>query len=67
MVKANRGVECIFGYMPNELIGYKINKVMPSLFASVHDDFVGNFLKRGHSNFIDRNQNLLIENKQKYL
>lgn len=33
MIKANRGVENIFGYMPNELLGYKINKIMPRLFA----------------------------------
>jgi PAS domain-containing protein len=33
MIKANRGVEVIFGYMPNELQGYKINKIMPKLFA----------------------------------
>ena len=67
MVKANRGVEYIFGYMPNELQGCKINKIMPRLFAQVHDEFIQNFLKRGHSTFIDKNQFLLIENKLHFL
>lgn len=33
IVKCNRGVENIFGYMPNELQGSKINKIMPKLYA----------------------------------
>lgn len=33
IIKANRGVEYIFGYMPNELQGYRVNKVMPRLFS----------------------------------
>lgn len=49
IIKANRGVEHIFGYMPNELQGSRINKIMPRLFAQVHDEFIQNFLKRGHS------------------
>ena len=55
VTQANRGVEHIFGYTPKELKGYKINKFMPKLFRQVHDDFFANFLKRGHSNFIDKN------------
>ena len=65
--RANRGVENIFGYMPSELQGYRINKVMPRLFSSVHDEFVQGFLRRGHSSFIDKNQFLLIENKMRFL
>ena len=55
ITKANRGVEHIFGYVPNDLKGYRINKVMPRLFSQVHDEFFDIFLKKGHSSFIDRN------------
>lgn len=40
ITKANRGVELLFGYMPNELLGYKVNKIMPRLFSQVHDEFI---------------------------
>lgn len=33
ITKANRGIELIFGYMPNELEGYRVNKLMPKMFA----------------------------------
>ncbi len=67
ITKANRGVELIFGYMPNELQGYRVNKIMPRLFSQVHDEFISTFLKRGHSTFIDKSQFLIIENKMKFI
>lgn len=33
----------------------------------MHDEFIQGFLRRGHSNFIDKNQFLLIENKMRFL
>lgn len=40
---------------------------MPKIFSHIHDESILNFLKKGHSNFIDRNQFLLIENKLRFI
>ena len=67
IMKCSKGVEIIFGYTPEELSGLKIAKLMPNLFATVHERLINNFLKRGSSKFLDKNQYLLIENKCNYL
>ena len=40
ILKSNRGVEHIFGYTPSELQEFKINKILPRLFAQVQDEFI---------------------------
>jgi len=55
IIKANRGVESVFGYTPSELNQKRINHLMPYLFAQIHDDFLKGFLRAGKTNFIERN------------
>ncbi|MDP3334044.1 MAG: PAS domain S-box protein [Methylococcaceae bacterium] len=38
MVSANTAVETIFGFKPEELVGSRINKLMPSLPITINDD-----------------------------
>lgn len=45
----------VFGYDPKDLIGSRINKLMPAPFAAIHDKFMNTFLMKGKSNFLERN------------
>lgn len=53
--QANSSSRFVFGYDPRDLIGSKINKLMPSPFANIHDKFLSIFLAKGKSNFLERN------------
>ena len=55
IMKVNKAVDALLNYAPHELQGSKIEKVMPSLYTHVHEEFMHQFLKRGYSRFIDKN------------
>jgi PAS domain S-box-containing protein len=57
--RVSRGIDQLLGFTPEELKGSKIEKIMPSLYAHIHEEFMQGFLKRGYSRFIDKNQFLL--------
>lgn len=59
VVRVSRGIDQILGFSPDEVKGSKIEKIMPALYAQVHEDFMQGFLRRGNSAFIDKNQYLL--------
>lgn len=65
--QANSSNRFVFGYDPKDLIGSRINKVMPGPFSALHDKFMMNFLAQGKSNFLDRNQPLPIITKEGFL
>jgi hypothetical protein len=57
----------VFGYEAKDLIGFKINKLMPAPFSQIHDKFLGNFLQKGKSSFVEQNQALPIITKDGHL
>ena len=65
--QANSQTRFVFGYDPKDLIGSRINKLMPPPFASIHDKFLGGFLNKGKSTFLERNQTLPVITKDGYL
>jgi len=38
--QSNSSTRFVFGYDPKDLIGSKINKLMPAPFAAIHDKFM---------------------------
>ena len=65
--QANSSTRFVFGYDPKDLIGSRINKLMPTPFAAVHDKFMTRFLSQGKSNWLDRNQPLAVMTKEGFL
>jgi PAS domain S-box-containing protein len=65
--QANSSTRFVFGYDPKDLVGSRINKLMPSPFASIHDKFLSVFLDKGKSTFLERNQPLAIITKEGHL
>jgi PAS domain S-box-containing protein len=53
--QANSSTRFVFGYDPKDIIGSRINKLMPAPFAAIHDRLMMNFLSKGKSMFLDRN------------
>jgi PAS domain S-box-containing protein len=53
--QANSSTRFVFGYDPKDIIGSRINKLMPPPFAAIHDRLMMNFLSKGKSAFLDRN------------
>jgi len=53
--QANSSSRFVFGYDPRDLIGSKINKLMPVPFANIHDKFLNTFLNKGKSTFLEKN------------
>lgn len=53
--QANSSCRFVYGYDPKDLIGSKINKLMPAPFAMIHDKFLNSFLMKGKSSFLERN------------
>lgn len=42
--QANSSVRFVFGFDPKELIGSRINKLMPVPYSALHDRFMVSFL-----------------------
>ena len=53
--QANNSCRFVYGYDPRDLIGSKINKLMPTPFAAIHDKFLNVFLTKGKSAFLEKN------------
>jgi len=49
---ANPAVEALFGYRKGELIGEKLNILMPEPHRTVHDDYLHNYLTTGQTRII---------------
>jgi two-component system NtrC family sensor kinase len=43
IISFNRSAERIFGYSPSEVIGCKINRLMPAVIAEQHDGYIRRF------------------------
>lgn len=48
----NPAVERIFGYAREEILGEKINVLMPQPYRDEHDDYIGNYKATGHRKII---------------
>ena len=65
--QANSSTKFVFGYDPRNLIGSRINKLMPGPFANIHDKFLSIFLAKGKSGFLEKNLPLPIITKDGFL
>ena len=57
----------MFGYESKDLIGSRINKIIPGPFSLIHDKFMHRFLTQGKSTFLDKNQPLAVITKEGFL
>lgn len=48
ILKLNHGLENVFGYNKNEVIGHLVNILMPLIYAKKHKNFLESFFKIGH-------------------
>jgi len=48
----NLAAERIFRFDQDEVIGRKVNMLMPEPHSNRHDDYIGNFLRTGHAKII---------------
>jgi PAS domain S-box-containing protein len=44
IVSLTKNIAGLLGYQRNEVIGIKVNKIMPYIFARHHDKFLNNFI-----------------------
>jgi|AntRauTorckE6833_2_1112554.scaffolds.fasta_scaffold12867_3 diguanylate cyclase (GGDEF)-like protein/PAS domain S-box-containing protein len=50
--KFNKAAESIFGYTTSEVLGKKVNILMPRAHAEQHDGYINNYLETGKPNII---------------
>ncbi|KAI9334520.1 hypothetical protein DFJ73DRAFT_962976 [Zopfochytrium polystomum] len=67
ILNANPTALRMFGYKRSELIGRKIEKIIPSPFAEMHDTFLRRYLQTGFAKVIDRSRQILGINNSNYL
>jgi len=58
VLNGNRAISLIFGYMPQELLGNSINKIMPSLFAKRHNEMMIAHFVSGKNKVLKKERNL---------
>ncbi|MFN7289365.1 MAG: two-component system sensor histidine kinase NtrB [Pirellula sp.] len=52
ILHANRAIEKLFGYKPNDLIGKNVSVLMPEPDRSRHDQYIHKYQETGHRNII---------------
>ena len=63
IVTTNSSITTIFGYTKNELIGQKVEVLMPEPYASRHDQYMFNHRTQGTYNIIGKGRELPAKKK----
>ena len=67
IVEVNPSAEKIFGYQKNEIVGQKVNILMPEPCASEHDGYIARYEKTGESHAIGRIRTMTARRKNSEL
>jgi PAS domain S-box-containing protein len=52
ILSANRATERIFGYRVDEMVGHKVNMLMPGPYRSAHDGYLERYMTTGERRII---------------
>ena len=64
ILSANTNLAKLFGYAQNELVGFKVNKLMASPFAEQHDSYLTRYHQTKDPHILGKSRG---KNKQKKL
>lgn len=54
----NAAAETMFGYSARDIVGHKINRIMPSPYFEEHDTYIANYLKTGQAKIIGKQREI---------
>jgi PAS domain S-box-containing protein len=48
ILKTNQGINTVFGYNKNEVVGHQINILMPKVYSKKHNLLLDRYFRTGH-------------------
>jgi len=67
VTNSNNEITRILGYSKNDIISQNISRIMPKIYADLHDGFMRSYLETSESKIIGLERLVLPQNKQGYL
>jgi PAS domain S-box-containing protein len=52
ITNSNSEVTRILGFSKSDVVGQKVQRIMPKVFADMHDNFIKNFLETSESKIL---------------
>ena len=67
VTNSNNEMMRILGYSKTDIVGQNISRIMPKIYADLHDGFLKSYFESGESKIIGIERFVLPQNKQGYL